>query len=391
MLSTDTLLKMLDKMLLIRHFDETAYELYYNKEVAGGTHQMTTLPALTAVTVTVWRRAEDPKRMMAELMGKRDGYCKGKGGSMHIADVGAGNLGASGIVAGSMPIAVGAGLSSQLKKDGRMTLCFFGDGAANTGAAHEAMNLAAVWKLPVVFVCENNLYGISVPVREASVVDDFSKRASGYGMPGASVDGNKAWVVYEGVGEAVQRARDGKGPSLIQCLTHRWKGHAASDACVYRTKEELAAWKEKCPIKQLKEKLFHDGVLDEAAFQEREAKSRAIIAEAVEFGRNSPYPSSEAVNEDLFAPSFLVTKPEPKRGERKIPYWQALNEAIQEEMTRNDGVVLFGEDMCEFGGVFGMTRELWKRFPGRVRNTPISEDAIAGTAVGAACPLPATK
>jgi pyruvate dehydrogenase E1 component alpha subunit len=399
-IAKNELIDMLDRMLLIRYFDEAAGDLYGNKEVAGGTHLYIGEEAVAVGAVSALRaddyitsthrghghciaKGADPKLMMAELLGKSDGICRGKGGSLHIADVETGNLGASGIVGGGIPIAVGAGLASELNETGRVVLCFFGDGAANTGAFHEAVNLAAVWKLPVVFLCENNLYGMSVPLAEASAVSDMSVRSAAYGIPGDSVDGNDVLAVRKSVQKAVNKARKGGGPSIIQCATYRWRGHAASDPGTYRTREEVAEWKAKCPIKRYKAHLLAEKVIDEVGYDNADERAKQAIDAAVEFARKSPYPSPDELFTDVFAPAYTVVDQPTTKATRNIPYWKALNEALSEEMTRDKSVVVFGEDVAFYGGAFGATRDLYKLFPGRVRNTPISEAAIAGAAVGA--------
>lgn len=197
-------------------------------------------------------------RMIAELLGKENGYCGGRGGSMHIADVNTGNLGANGIVGGGIPIAVGAGLASKMMKRGNVVVSFFGDGAMNEGAFHEAANLAAIWKLPVVFVCENNGYGMSSSTELAFAIDTLAERGLGYGIPGHRIDGNNVSAVYEATEAAVERARKGEGPTLLELVTYRWKGHSRSDKNLYRTKEEIDEWKIKDPI------LFFEHVLHEA-------------------------------------------------------------------------------------------------------------------------------
>jgi acetoin:2,6-dichlorophenolindophenol oxidoreductase subunit alpha len=193
-------------------------------------------------------KGADLTRMMAELLAKETGYCRGRGGSMHIADVATGNLGANGIVAGGIPIAAGAALAYQLRGEDRVVACFFGDGAANEGAFHEAVNLAAIWKLPVVFICENNKYGMSFSTEKSMAIENISERASGYGIPGVTVDGNDVVAVHDAVEAAVARARGGEGPTLVENVTYRWKGHSKSDKNLYRTKEEIADWRDRDPI-----------------------------------------------------------------------------------------------------------------------------------------------
>ncbi|MCG8485177.1 MAG: thiamine pyrophosphate-dependent dehydrogenase E1 component subunit alpha [Clostridia bacterium] len=243
----------------------------------------------------------DLNKMMAELLGKATGYCKGKGGSMHIADVEAGNLGANGVVGGGHGIAVGAALTQLMKKTGKVVLCFFGDGASNEGSFHEAVNLASVWKLPVIFFCENNLYGMSVPMSKHMNIKDIATRADSYGIPGYIVDGNNAVEVYKMVKQAAQYTRSGKGPVLIESKTYRWLGHSKSDANVYRTKNEIEEWKQKCPIKRLKAYLIENEILKKEEINEIQKKAKEDIEKAVEFADNSPNPSLDTIIEDVYA------------------------------------------------------------------------------------------
>lgn len=243
----------------------------------------------------------DLNKMMAELLGKYTGYCKGKGGSMHIADVSAGNLGANGVVGGGHTIAVGAGMTQQYKKTGKVVLCFFGDGAANEGSFHEAINLASVWKLPVIFFCENNLYGMSTPIESHMNITDIADRASSYGIPGYIVDGNDIFAVHKVVEEAAEYCRKGNGPVLIESKTYRWLGHSKSDANVYRTKEEIDSWKERCPIKRFKETTVKDGTFTEEELDAIAKKAYDDIEAAVEFSNNSPDPSLDTLLDDVYA------------------------------------------------------------------------------------------
>ncbi len=206
-------------------------------------------------------KGADLTRMMAELLAKESGYCRGRGGSMHIADVATGNLGANGIVAGGIPIAAGAALAFRLQGADKVVVSFFGDGAANEGAFHEAVNLAAIWKLPVVFLCENNHYGMSFSTEKSFAIANIADRALGYGIPGVTVDGNDVEAVHATVTEAVERARSGQGPTLVEAVTYRWKGHSKSDKNLYRTKEEIAEWREKDPILRFERTVVDRGVL----------------------------------------------------------------------------------------------------------------------------------
>jgi TPP-dependent pyruvate/acetoin dehydrogenase alpha subunit len=206
----------------------------------------------------------DLTRMMAELLAKETGYCRGRGGSMHIADVAKGNLGANGIVAGGIPIATGAALAYRLRGEDRVVACFFGDGAVNEGAFHEAVNLAAIWKLPVVFICENNKYGMSFSTERSMAVQHVADKAAGYGIAGVTVDGNDVAAVYEAAETAVALARSGGGPTLVENVTYRWKGHSKSDKNLYRTREEISEWQEKDPILRFEERVVRAGLLTDA-------------------------------------------------------------------------------------------------------------------------------
>lgn len=242
----------------------------------------------------------DIKLMMAELFGKKTGYCKGKGGSMHIADVELGILGANGIVGGGPPLAAGAALAVQYQGKDDVAVCFFGDGAANQGTTHEAMNLATCWKLPVVFVNENNMYGISSCTINSMCVADIADRAAAYDMPGVVVDGNDVMAVYEVASEAVKLAREGKGPSLIECKTYRHRGHFEGDPCVYRNKEELQEWKGKDPIPRFEKKLLEMEVLTQKKIEEIKGSIEKELAEATSFAEESPFPDVSEITEDVY-------------------------------------------------------------------------------------------
>ena len=251
-------------MYKIRRFEQEAVKLFHNKELPGWLHSYIGEEAVAVGVCASLNRDDyitsthrghghciakgaDLKRMMAELYGKETGYCKGKGGSMHIADFSIGILGANGIVGGGIPIATGTALASQYLEDGRVTVCFFGDGASNQGGFHESLNLASLWKLPVVYVCENNLYAETTPQADHQPIRDIADRAKSYNMPGVIVDGNDVFAVYEKANKAVERARAGRGPTLIECKTYRYRGHWEGDPEVYRTKEEVKEWKKRSP------------------------------------------------------------------------------------------------------------------------------------------------
>jgi 2-oxoisovalerate dehydrogenase E1 component len=341
-------------------------------------------------------KQEHYNKMMAEVMGKSGGYCKGKGGSMHIADVEHGNLGATGIVGGNIPVAVGAALAQKLQGSDRVVVCFFGDGASNTGNFHESLNMASTWDLPVIFVVENNLYGMSVPFKKVTKLPDIASRACAYGIPGEVVDGMDVLAVRSAVAKAVERARRGEGPSLIEAKTYRWYGHSHSDPRAYRTREEEADWKRRDPITVMKENLETMKMFTDGEFETLEAAVDAKMEKAMAFSDASPEPRAEEVTTDVFAPSkFTTADYETDRRmraairdgsvKREISYAQALVEAAREEMLRDPRVFIMGEDVGLYGGAYGATRDLFKEFgEKRVIDTPISEATIGGAAVGAA-------
>lgn len=248
-------------------------------------------------------RGADLGRMMAELLGRENGYCKGRGGSMHIADVATGNLGANGIVAGGLPIAAGAGLSQKMRGTTNVTVCVHGDGAVGEGAWHEAMTLASMWDLPVVFLCENNQYGMSLPSLAAYKVEKLSDKAAGYGMPGETVDGNDVEAVADAVGRAIERARAGEGPSFVDAVTYRWRGHSKSDKNLYRSKAEIAEWREKDPIQRYVREVLEADVLTQDEIDAIQADVRQSIRDAVVFGTQGAEPTVEAMLEGVYAPA----------------------------------------------------------------------------------------
>ena len=341
-------------------------------------------------------KQEHYNKMMAEVLGKSGGYCKGKGGSMHIADVEHGNLGATGIVGGNIPVAVGAALAQKLQGTDRVVVCFFGDGAANEGTFHESLNMASIWDLPVIFVAENNMYGMSVPFKKVTKLIDIASRACAYGIPGEVVDGMDVLAVRGAVKKAAERARRGEGPTLIEAKTYRWYGHSHSDPRAYRTREEEAEWKKRDPIIVMKENLQSVKMLTNGEFEALETAVDAKLDEAMKFSNASPVPKVEEVNTDVFAPAkFTAADYETDRrlriaiakGEvtREISYAAALVEAAREEMLRDSKVFIMGEDVGLYGGAYGATRDLFKEFgEWRVLDTPISEATIGGAAVGAA-------
>ncbi len=318
MLNRDQKIDLLRKMYTIRAFEEMAEKLYAMGKIHGTMHLSIGMEASAVGAIAALREddlilsthrghghciAKGAKLalMMAEFMGKEKGYCHGRGGSMHIADIECGNLGANGVVAGGIPMAVGVGLSLKMQKLDQIILCFFGDGAANAGPFHEALNMASIWSLPVVFVCENNQYAMSFPFKRSFAIERISDRAASYGMPGKTVDGNNVLEVYSAVDRAVKYARKGLGPSLIENVTYRWRGHSKSDANRYRSKEEIESWKEKCPIKRYKAYLLDNKILTEDQVNQIEKDAFTVIDSAVEFAEVCPEPSLDSLEEGVYA------------------------------------------------------------------------------------------
>lgn len=315
-LSPEILKDSLRRMHLIRRFEESAEEAYMRGLIHGTMHLSIGQEA-SAVGVCVALRDEDyitsthrghghcigkgadVGRMFAEFFGKEDGYCRGRGGSMHIADPTKGNLGANGIVGGGIPIAVGAALSAKRRGTDQVAVSFFGDGANNEGAFHEALNMASIWKLPVVFVCENNGYGMSTSTRRSTAVAAIADRAAAYAMPGVTVDGNRFADVAEATFEAVERARAGLGPTLIESKTYRIRGHSRSDRNRYRTKEEIEAWTKRDPIGLFEAELQAFGIVTSSEIDALRAGVEAEIAAGIEFAKASPMPDVAALTRDV--------------------------------------------------------------------------------------------
>ena len=315
------LLGMYEQMLTIRKFEEQAIALFERGHIRGNVHPCIGQEAVSVGVCANLRRDDymtsthrghgnclakgaDPRIMMAELLGRRTGYCKGKGGSMHIADFEGGNLGANGIVGGGFAIATGAGIGIQNRGTDQVVVCFFGDGAANQGTFHESLNLAALWKLPVLYVCENNQYALSTPLRESVGLPELSERGRAYGIPGVRVDGNDVLEVCIKVEEAVRQARAGEGPTLLDCLTYRFFGHFTGDkghGITYRTRQEMEEWRTRCPIARLRRYLLDAGLVADEKLAEIEARAEAAIAAAAQYGMDSPWPSPDEALQDVFA------------------------------------------------------------------------------------------
>lgn len=460
--SKEELLDYLRQMYEIRNFEDTVYKLLREGTIKGASHLYAGEEAVAVGAISVLEdrdviasthrghghcgamgdrhakseaaRQEHWNKMMAELMGKATGYCKGRGGSMHIADVERGNLGSTGIVGGNIPIGTGAALAEKLNGTGAVVLCFFGDGATNTGSFHEALNMgsALLCGLPIVYICENNLYGMSVPFHDRSVacagqaskIRDIADRASSYAMPSVICDGMDVLEVKKAVKEAVDRARRDEGPTLIECKTYRWYGHSSSDQRAYRTREEEAEWHERDPIIVLRNKLLAAGSATEKELDAVEQKAVKTIEDATKFAIESPYPPVSELYNDIYVPkdprefaseigaeqanlpkiheieaevrnisgatlprlkSDKVKEVEGKFGVPIKTYGQAIIDAHREEMKRDERVIVIGEDVGLYGGAYAATRGLYDEFgPMRVIDTAISEAAIVGAAGGAA-------
>jgi pyruvate dehydrogenase E1 component alpha subunit len=305
-------------MLTIRSFDEQAIALFRAGEIRGSTHPYIGMEAV-GVGVTLSLRATDyvtsthrghghtiakggdVRRMMAELLGKATGYSGGKGGSMHIADMDRHMLGANGIVGGGMGLATGAALTAKLQGSGSVAVCFFGDGALEQGVLHETTNLAAIWKLPVVYVCENNQYAMSTRSDWSVAGGDPARRAAAYGIPGVTVDGMDLFAVHAAASEYVERARRGEGPAYVVCTTYRYHGHHAADPLNYREREEVERWRQIDAIERVKRAVVERGVMTTADVAELERQVQAQIDEAIEFGKNSPDPTPDQLMTDIYA------------------------------------------------------------------------------------------
>ena len=305
-------------MLLIRAFEERVEDIFSEGVIKGTAH-----PAIGQEAVAVGvcgalgasdyvtsthrghghfiAKGGDPRRIMAELFGKETGYSRGRGGSQLMADFSLGFLGANGITGGGLPLATGVALSARLRASQRVVACFFGDGAANQGTFHESLNLAAIWDLPVIYVCENNRYAMSMPIEQAMAIANVADRAAGYGMPGVVADGNDLDAVRSAVSEAADRARRGAGPTLIECKTYRLSGHSRGDPRVYRTADEEAHHRRLDPIPRYRAALLERGVMTDAEAGDLQARAAAAIEEAVTFAQESPDPDPETLREGVYA------------------------------------------------------------------------------------------
>ena len=364
----ETCRELLETMALIRRFEEEAGRQYQKAKAGGFLHLAIGEEATIVGTTSVMRdddyligtyrthghaiaRGTDPKRVMAELFGREDGTSRGRGGSMHIFDLERRFMGGYGIVGGNLPLAAGLALASDYKGEDSVTVCMFGDGASNTGNFGETMNLAALWRLPVVFILENNLYGMGTSVERHSAVTDFSKKAEGLGVPGVRADGMDVLAIRETVTEHIRIAREERRPTLVEAFTYRFRGHSAADPEVYRTKEEVEEHRKKDPVTNFRDRLVADGVLSDAEVEKMRERIDARVLEAVEFADNSPEPPLESLYDNLYV-----------LGER-IAGWYAVDERTPEPHR--------GEDEHEVGaeGVVRKLAEAGAAYAGRAAST----------------------
>jgi len=400
-LPTDDLLAAYQRMALIREFEERVSGLYRNGEVPGFVHLSigqeasavgACWPLTVADVITSNHRGHGhclakglaPEPMMAELFARVTGTNKGLGGSMHIADPDLGIFGANGIVAAGVPIAGGAALAIRLRKQRNVVVSFFGDGAVAQGAFHEAANLAALWKLPVVFFCENNGYAEFSPIADQHPVP-LAARAAGYGLEFVSVDGNDIEAVATAMTDIVARIRDGAGPVFVEAATYRWHGHYEGDPEKYRTKDELSQWQERDPLVIARARLAGRGV-DSAALSQIDAEVAARIEAAVEAARQAPQPDIAVLRSSVYAARPAIPEPDwrPSADGEIFRTMDAVRLALEGELAADPDVFIAGVDVGKGGNVFALTRGLYARWPERLLDTPISETAVMGLAVGSA-------
>lgn len=401
------LLSLYKEMLLIQNFELEVQKNYQKGEIPGFIHLYIGQEAIAVGVCSNLRKDDwvtsthrghghaiakgvELKLVLAELYGKATGCNGGRGGSMHIFSYADGLFGTNGFVGGGIPLAVGLGMSAQDKGTDSVAISFFGDGAISHGAFHESVNFAAVRNAPVVFVCENNLYATVTPISAVSLSVNISSKAAAYGIPGITIDGNDILAVHQAASEAIERARKGHGPTLIEALTYRTVGHHEGDVIsgTYRTREELEVWKKKSPILKFKNYLIETGG---ASHEEIDAISSQVtdqIAEAVEFARSSEYPGASTILEncwmDPINPTVALEQTQESEESVTQSWLVAVRDGIAEEMRRDKNIMYFGEGIGERGGTFGHTKNLWKEFgPKRVIDTPICELAFTGAAAAA--------
>jgi 2-oxoisovalerate dehydrogenase E1 component len=409
-LNLDLLLRLYRPMQVIRQCEEQLARSHQRGLVHGACHTYVGQEAI-AVGVCAHLRPEDvvfsthrghghalakgvpPRELMAELYGRANGCSRGRGGSMHLFAPEVGLMGTSGIVGPCILQAAGAGYTFKLLRTDRVAVAFFGDGAVNNGAFHEGLNLAGIWKLPVLFVCENNQYATEVPFRYAAGNPSVASRAATYGLPGHEVDGNDVEAIHAAAGEAVRRARGGGGATLLECVTYRTRPHAEGMGdFTYRTREEVEDWKTRCPLRRLRQRLLpekgdgQDQPTVAARLEAIDAEVAQLIAEAQRFAEGSPWPDPKTATSHVYAEALPVqAETPPPAGERVITFMKATHETLAAEMARNPKIFVLGEGIGKRGGNFKTTEGLFDLYgPERLCDTPISERGFVGLACGAA-------
>lgn len=398
----ELLLRLYETMVRIRKFEQKTAELYKAGTIRGTAHSYAGEEAIAAGT-SACLGAEDyvgsyhrghghciakgarTDRMMAELMGRSTGYCGGLGGSMHIADMDLRILGANGVVGAAMPLGVGAALAAKIRGTSEVAVAYFGDGASNQGVFHEALNLASIWSLPIIFLCENNQYALNTSYRYSTSVPNVALRAQAYSMPGVTIDGNDVVEVYHVVRDAVARARSGGGPTLVEAMTWRHGQHnMRGNLREPRSDEDMATWAARDPIDRLAQRIVEAKAASIDDLGGIRSRIEREIESAVQFGTESPEPDPGVLSRAVYAPHRIHVEPA-DRGTRELSFAQAVNEALAQEMERDETVFVMGEDIAETGGIFQATKGLVERFGrSRVRDTPISEATFCGAGVGAA-------
>jgi 2-oxoisovalerate dehydrogenase E1 component len=406
-LDVTLLLRLYEQMLLLRRFESVAQIACRKGETPGFLHlyigqEATAVGACAHLRPTDWAtsthrghghalaKGMSPNLLMAELLGKRDGCCGGRGGTMHLYDRSTGLFGTNGIVAAGISHAVGAGMSARIQGRDDIGVAFFGDGATNHAGFHESLNFAGVQRAPAVFVCENNLYATATPLKTITLNPEIAARAAAYGIPGVAVDGNDVLAMYEAMGEAVARARRGDGPTLIEAKTYRTVGHHEGDPVTgtYRTQDEVDAWLKRDPVATFRRALLDDfRIVEEQEVAAIDERIEKVVEEAMEFARRSPEPDPATAFLHVFAeplnpPEALAPRPV---ATSKLTGWlDAVRDGLAEEMRRDQAILYFGEGTGERGGTFAHTKGLWHEFgPDRIVDTPISEQGFTGAAVGA--------
>ena len=402
------LLSLFRTMLVIRHTEEELARCHQRGLIHGACHTYVGQEAIaTGVCAQLTHddpifsthrghghalaKGMPPRELMAELFGRATGCSRGRGGSMHLFSPEIGMMGTSGIVGPCILQACGGGYSSKLMQTGRVAVAFFGDGAVNNGAFHEGLNMASIWKLPVLFVCENNQFATEVPFAYSSGIPDVGRRAENYGLPGFEVDGNDVLAVHEVARAAVARARNGEGATLIECKTYRTRAHAEGMGDFsYRTREDVEAWKRRCPIATLRHRLLTDFGIEESQLRQIETEITALVAESRQFAESSPLPEASSATAHIYStPRVISLAPPPNNSSaaeaRNITFTQATHEALAEEMAANPRIFVMGEGIGIRGGNFKTTAGLYDLYgPERLCDTPISERGFVGLAGGAA-------